>query len=176
MCFRIIFWSGAGSTNWFLENPHSFTIEWARIRENQSRHKSGIGFISTVCDWFIWINYKHLSGSKAPGLTSGRIESGTVQHKMDDELISWHGTDMSGRAVFFARMDQTDIKEPSFRFSRQRKVALSVYFTFGIWVIPFSIFFDCRYCWYKDIRTDILQIRINSSRCWHFTINSALFP
>ena len=69
-----------------------------------------MGFISSVCDWFIWINYKHLSGSKAPGLTSGRIESGTVQYKMDDELISWHGTDMSGWAVFVARMDQTDIK------------------------------------------------------------------
>ena len=104
-----------------------------------------MGFISSVCDWFIRINYKHLSGSKAPGLTSGRIESGTVQYKMNDKFVSRHGTDMSGRAVLFARMDQTDIKGTLFQiFKTAESSAVCIFY---IWHLhhSFFIFFDWGY-------------------------------
>ena len=123
----------------FGKSTFSYQRVGADSAETNPGISPGIGFISTVCDWFIWINYKHLSGSKAPGLTSGRIESGTVQHKMDDELISWHGTDMSGRAVLFASMDQTDIKEAIFQvFKTAESSAVRIFY---IWHLCNSFFY-----------------------------------
>ena len=119
------------------------TFSYQRVSSDSAKTDPGISpgmsFVCTVCDRFIWINYKHLSGSKAPSLTSGRIESGTVQHKMDDELISWHGTDMSGRAVLFASMDQTDIKGALFQvFKTAESSAVRIFY---IWHLGNSFFY-----------------------------------